>query len=111
MIPLLKGKTFHDPFGERSKYEFYAHIRYFTYKTLLEYVTHFGFSIDTVYCPLPEGSTKFKSIKEKNRSLAVAIRLFFQGLYLISPRWHQEPILCFSQNGAGSRRKIRNIIL
>jgi SAM-dependent methyltransferase len=111
MIPLLKGKTFHDPFGERSRYEFYAHIRYFTYHTLLDYVSHFGFSIDTVYCPLPQGSTKFKEIKEKNSYLAQSIRSFFYLLYLFSPRWHQEPILCFAKNESRNNHRVRKVIL
>ena len=43
MLRLLKGKTFHDPFDERSRYEFYAHIRYFTHQTIVEYMDNFGF--------------------------------------------------------------------
>lgn len=109
MVPLIKGKTFHNPFGERSRYEFYAHIRYFTYHTLVEFMCHFGFGIDTVYLPLPEGSTKFREIKGKNKLLAFAIRNFFKFLYYCSPRWHQEPIVCFAKGK--SNGKIRKIIL
>lgn len=111
MIPLIKGRTFHDPFGERSRYEFYAHIRYFTYKTLLDYISHFGFSIDTVYCPLPTGSTKFQEIKNKSWILSATIRLFFYLLYCLSPRWHQEPILCFAKNKMMKNNRFRKVIL
>ena len=109
MIPLIMGKTFHDPFGERSRYEFYAHIRYFTYQTLVEFMRHFGFATDTVYMPLPEGSTKFKEIQQKSKLLAFAIRNFFKFLYQWSPRWHQEPIVCFAKGK--SNGKIRKVIL
>jgi len=106
MIPLLRGKTFHDPFGEKSRYEFYAHIRYFTYRTLLEYMGHFGFSVDTVYLPLPEGSTHFQQIRRRSKLLAFVIRNFLRLLYLASPRWHQEPVLCFSKKRTGTIRKV-----
>jgi len=109
MIPLLKGKTFHDPFGERSRYEFYAHIRYFTYHTVVEFMEHFGFKIDTIYLPLPKGSTKFQEIRERSKLLSFFIQNFFRLLYLISPRWHQEPVLCFTQSH--SIPKIRKVIL
>lgn len=106
MIPLLMGKTFHDPFGEKSRYEFYAHIRYFTYRTLLEYMKHFGFSVDTVYLTLPEGSTHFKEIRQRSKPLAFMIRNSLRLLYMASPRWHQEPVICFSKNREGKMRKV-----
>jgi len=106
MIPLLMGKTFHDPFGEKSRYEFYAHIRYFTYSTLLDYMTHFGFAADTVYLPLPEGSTHFQKIRSRSKLLAFLIRNSLHLLYLASPRWHQEPIICFAKNYSGKQRKV-----
>lgn len=109
MIPLLKGKTFHDPFGDRSRYEFYAHIRYFTYQTLVEFMQHFGFCVDTVYLPLPEGSTKFKEIRDKSKLLGFTIKNFFRILYKFSPRWHQEPVVCFAKGT--SNGKVRKVIL
>ena len=109
MIPLLRGRTFHDPFGERSRYEFYAHIRYFTYQTLTEFMEHFGFSVDTVYLPLPEGSTRMQEIRNRSTVLALGIKGVFRLLYSLSPRWHQEPVICFQK---GHRReKIRRVIL
>lgn len=106
MIPLLRGKTFHDPFGAKSRYEFYAHIRYFTYRTLLDYMGHFGFTVDTVYLPLPEGSTHFMEIRNRSKFLAFLIRNSFRLLYMTSPRWHQEPVVCFAKNHTGRVRKV-----
>ncbi len=109
MIPLLKGKTFHDPFNDRSRYEFYAHIRYFTYHTLLQFMIHFGFHVDTVYLPLPQGSTKFREIKQRSKLLASLIQNSLRLLYFISPRWHQEPVICFAKNNYNET--IRKVIL
>ena len=97
MIPLLRGRTFHDPFDERSRYEFYAHVRYFTYYTIVRFMEHFGFSVDTVYLPLPKGSTRFQQIRNQSVLLAFLIQNSLRLLYLISPRWHQEPVICFSR--------------
>lgn len=109
MMPLLRGKTFHDPFCERSSYEFYAHIRYFTYDTLIEFLNHFGFVIDTVYLPLPEGSMRFQTIRQQSKPLAFLIRNSFRLLYYFSPRWHQEPVICFAKEGYPGKPK--NMIL
>jgi len=102
---ILTGKTFHDPFGERSRYEFYAHVRYFTYQTVVDFLKHFGFNVDTVYLPLPEGSTKFQDIKARSKVLACFIKTFFRLCYHLSPRWHQEPVICFSKNGYSQKPK------
>jgi SAM-dependent methyltransferase len=107
LIPLLRGRTFHDPFGERSRYEFYAHIRYFTFHTVVDFMSHFGFFVDTVYLPLPEGSTKFQQIRKKSRVLGFCIRCFFKCLYLVSPRWHQEPVICFSKQRPQGKMRVR----
>lgn len=108
MIPfLLKGRTFHNPLGDRSRYEFYAHIRYFTYLTLLEFMENFGFKVDTVYLPLPKGSTRFQEIRKRSRTAAFMIQNFFRLLYYNSPRWHQEPVICFAKDSFdGKTRKV-----
>lgn len=106
MIPLLRGKTFHDPLDAKSRYEFYAHIRYFTYRTLVDYMAHFDFTVDTVYLPLPEGSTHFLNIRSRSKLLAFLIRNFFRLLYILSPRWHQEPVICFAKSNPGKMRKV-----
>ncbi|MDD2318987.1 MAG: class I SAM-dependent methyltransferase [Geobacteraceae bacterium] len=106
MIPLVMGKTFHDPLDPKSRYEFYAHIRYFTYHTLVEYMEHFGFTVDTVYLPLPEGSSHFMKIRSRSKAIAFLIRNFFRLFYLASPRWHQEPVVCFAKNYHEKPRKV-----
>jgi len=107
MIPLLRGRTFHDPFGEKSRYEFYAHVRYFTFKSLLDYMRHFGFIPDTVYLTLPKGSSHFLRIRDRSKILAFLIRSSFRLLYMLSPRWHQEPVICFAKVKTGVKMKKR----
>lgn len=106
MIPLLRGRTFHNPFEERERYEFYAHIRYFTYRTLVEYMEHFGLYVDTVYLPLPKGSTRFQQIHNRSRLGAFIVQKCFHLLYLTSPRWHQEPVICFATKPVSGRTVI-----
>jgi SAM-dependent methyltransferase len=106
MLPLLRGRSFHDPFKERERYEFYAHIRYFTYHTLVAFMKHFGFTVDTVYLPLPKGSTRFKQIRSRSKLGAFMVQNAFRLLYLASPRWHQEPVLCFAKTPCKSRTVI-----
>jgi 2-polyprenyl-3-methyl-5-hydroxy-6-metoxy-1,4-benzoquinol methylase len=109
MLPLLRGRTFHDPFDPRSRYEFYAHVRYFTYYTVVQFMEHFGFRLDTVYLPLPKGSTRFQQIRAQSILLAFLVQNCFRLLYLTSPRWHQEPVICFSKETPA--RKPRRVIL
>ena len=108
---LLKGKTFHDPLSKSSseRYEFYAHVRYFTYRTLVEYVSSFGFIPDTVYLPLPGGSTRYRALSKPK---AIAYRYAMMFVYnLLSPRWAAEPIICFRKASNNKRRKLRKVIL
>ena len=97
MLPLLRGRTFHNPFNDRERYEFYAHIRYFTYHTLVEYMNHFGLYVDTVYLPLPKGSTRFQQIRNRSKLVGFLVQSCFRLLYMTSPRWHQEPVICFTK--------------
>ena len=107
LIPILRGRSFHDPFGEQSRYEFYAHVRYFTYKTLLDYMRHFGFIPDTVYLPVPKGSSHFLRIRDRSRILAFLVQSYFRALYWMSARWHQEPVICFAKEKTGVKMKKR----
>jgi len=103
LIPfLLNGKTFHDPLGEHSEYEFYAHVRYFTYRTLSELSCSLGFSLDSVYLPVPGESTHYQKMREKSKLKALTAKTLMTLLYKLgSPRWASEPILCFSKNLPG----------
>jgi 2-polyprenyl-3-methyl-5-hydroxy-6-metoxy-1,4-benzoquinol methylase len=108
---LLSGKTFHDPISKwpRERYEFYAHVRYFTYRSLVELVSAFGFVPDTVYLPLPEGSTHYQSLsKPKALTLRFTMMLVYR---LFSPRWAAEPVICFRKGQGNGRTKIRKVIL
>jgi len=107
LVPLIRGRSFHDPFGEKSRYEFYAHIRYFTYRTLLDYMRHFGFIPDTVYLPVPKGSSHFLQIRDRSKILAFVIQTSFHALYLTSARWHQEPVICFAKETTKAKMKKR----
>ena len=108
---LLAGKTFHDPLSEssRQRYEFYAHVRYFTYRSLIEFVSSFGFVPDTVYLALPESSTRYRSLSKPK---AVAFRYAMILMYnLLSPRWAAEPIICFRRASSRVNRNFRKVIL
>jgi SAM-dependent methyltransferase len=108
---LLKGESFHDPLKEHSRYEFYAHVRYFTYKTLLEFVSSFGFTPVAVYLPLPEGSTYYRAVKEKSPLKAAFFRNAMRFLYTMGPRWASEPVLVFQKSENKSQNDFRKIIL
>jgi 2-polyprenyl-3-methyl-5-hydroxy-6-metoxy-1,4-benzoquinol methylase len=115
LLPFLaSGRTFHDPMSEQSRYEFYAHVRYFTYRTLLEYVSSFGFVADAVYLGIPEGSSNYLSLYEKSRIKALVIRYSMKTIYtLLSPRWGAEPVLCFRKETAagGDAARPRKVVL
>jgi SAM-dependent methyltransferase len=111
---LLTGKTFHDPLSKssRTRYEFYAHVRYFTYKTLIEYVNSFGFIPDTVYLALPGGSTRYQAMYASSKVKALAFRYSMTLMYrLLSPRWASEPIICFRKTTNKITRKFRKFVL
>jgi 2-polyprenyl-3-methyl-5-hydroxy-6-metoxy-1,4-benzoquinol methylase len=113
MLPfLISGKTFHDPLKEPSRYEFYAHIRYFTYKTLLEFVPNFGFKAETVYLPIPKSSSKYVQLRNKSKGKAFLFKHLMKALYvLLSPRWASEPVICFSKNGKSDGNPLKKRII
>lgn len=108
---LIKGKNFHDPLSKssRQRYEFYAHVRYFTYLSMVEYVSSFGFMPDTVYLAKPEGSTRYRALsKPKALAFRYAMTLMY---HLLSPRWAAEPVVCFKKAKGSGNRKPRKVIL
>ncbi len=98
-LTILRGRSFHDPLHEPSRYEFYAHVRYFTYKTLLEYMAHFGFIADSTYLALPQSSSKIKRLRSKFPFIIPVLRALSGFTYLLSARWHEEPVICFAKSG------------
>jgi len=113
---LLTGRTFHNPLGGGTDpYEFYGHVRYFTYRSLRELAVSFGFVLDTVYLALPELSSNYVALRKRSRIKASVFRLLMHALYRLgSPRWASEPILCLRKPRAGERAadtKPRKVIL
>lgn len=111
---LFTGRTFHDPLSKSSgtRYEFYAHVRYFTYRTLVEYICSFNFSIESVYLAAPGGSTYYNSLKRKSEIKAFLFRNLMRcGYTLFSPRWAPEPVLCFRKNTCESKQKFKKVVL
>ncbi len=109
---LLTGKTFHDPVSEKDKYEFYAHVRYFTYRSLTDVVQKHGFVGDEVYLPLPESSTRYTALKENSKLKAHVARNMMRALYRLgSPRWAADPVICFRKGNIKKGGKINKIIL
>lgn len=110
--PLIRGKTYHDPLDKNSRYEFFAHVRYFTYKTLIEYVSSFDFVPDTVYLMLPGGSTRYKELYANARWKALSYRYAMWFYYNMFPAgWASEPIVCFQKTRSNPDRKLRKVIL
>ena len=109
---LLSGKTFHDPMSKGSRYEFYAHVRYFTYRTLLELVSSFGFVPITVYLPIPQASSNYLALKDRSKLKALAFRTVMKSIYtLLSPRWASEPVICFKKNLNRQNHKLRKKVI
>lgn len=114
LLPFLwSGRTFHDPMQKDSRYEFYSHVRYFTYRTLCEFVSQFGFTLDTAYIGLPKSSSRYKSLYSKSRLKAFAFRTAMHALHTcFSPRWANEPVLCFRKSQIKSNlHKPRKVLL
>jgi ubiquinone/menaquinone biosynthesis C-methylase UbiE len=108
----VRGVSFHSPLIADQRYEFYAHVRYFTYQTLLEFITSFGFCPEAVYLPLPEGSSHYQALYSRSRAKALTFRYGMKFLYkFFSPRWASEPILCFQKTDPIPGRKPRKVLL
>jgi len=109
---LFKGESFHNPLREKSKYEFYAHVRYFTFKTILEFVSSFGFTPLEVYLPLPDSSSNYRAMKTQSALKAWAFRSSMWLLYTLgSPRWASEPVICFQKTDQKPTTKYRKVVL
>jgi SAM-dependent methyltransferase len=111
--PLLAtGRWYPDPMSENSRYEYYAHVRYFTYRTLIDYVSSFGFVADTAYLALPGGSTRYQALYARSKALALGYRYARRLMFNLAPAgWATEPILCFQKTSDSKERKIRKVVL
>jgi len=111
---VIAGRSFHDPISKssRQRYEFYAHVRYFTYRTLLEFVSSFGLVPDTVYMPLPAGSSRYQALYVKSKFKALTFRYSMWLMYtLLSPRWASEPVICFKKTTRRMERELKKVVL
>lgn len=88
---LIRGETFHDPFEE---YQFWAHVRFFTYKTLVKFLKYFGLFLADVFLPLPAVPTQYSGFTKGSRVKEFfAMHLYPKIFFRISPRFCNEPIL------------------
>jgi SAM-dependent methyltransferase len=109
---LFLGRAFHDPLDPDSRYEFYAHVRYFTYKTLLALLKPFGLHPDSVYIALPGGSSRYQALYAASKAKALAFRHTMWVMYhLLPPRWASEPIICCAKAPGKARGRIRKVVL
>ena len=111
---LISGRTFHDPLSASptERYEFYSHVRYFTFTTLLDYVSSFGFVPETVYLPLPKESTRYKKLYSNAKWKALFFRFSMRVLYSLGrPRWASEPVICFKKGTNAQKGKFRKAIV
>lgn len=109
---LLKGESFHDPLIKGDRYEFYAHVRYFTFSTLLKFVSSFGFTPLEVYLPLPQSSSHYRKMQSDAPLKAWVFRSFMRLLYTFgSPRWASEPVICLQKTEGKPSAKYRKILL
>lgn len=110
---IASGRSFHDPLGPmEDRYEFFGHIRYFTYKTLRDYVSSFGFSLDTVYIARPGGSARYQALYEESPMKALTYRHLMTARHrILPPRWASEPILCYQKSDESPHRAARKVVL
>lgn len=110
---LISGKAFHDPLSsEEDRYEFYAHVRYFTYKTLLEFISSFGFVAQAVYIAMPGGSSKYKELYAASKFKALTVKYLMWLRHKTLPaRWASEPVICFQKTTSKSTGKVRKVVL
>lgn len=99
LLPFLKtGKTFHDPLRKEDKYEFYAHVKYFTYRTLIEFSAQFSFEAVSVYLGKPMEGSRFIMLKKNSPFKAGLYKIGMTTLYkILSPRWAAEPVICLQK--------------
>lgn len=96
----LQGKSFHTI---NDEYNFYGHIKYFTYSSISELLKNKGFFIETVISPLPTVTKRYRKLSRWKKILAKAI------VYIsckISPRWCQAPIIIAKKQKTRMKKKI-----
>ncbi len=111
--PVFRGRSFHDPFTTSSGYEFYAHVRYYTFRTLKDFLETHGFVLDTVYLTTPRSSERYLKLKQQSRLKALIYKnLTWLKVNLLPPDRNPEPILCLQKTATPSpSRHCRKVVL
>jgi len=110
--PVLHGRAYHHPFSPESRYEFLAHVRYFTFKTLGMMVDSHGFALDSVYLPIPDGSERYQQLTAQSKLKASAFRnLMWLKARIMPLDRASEPILCFQKTSTPRSPRFRKVIL
>jgi len=87
---LIKGESFHEP----PDYQFYAHIRFFTCKSLRRFLEHIGFYVADVFLPMPAISSFYEELLGGSQIKKIlAMNVYPKIFYRLSPRFCNEPIL------------------
>lgn len=110
--PVIHGRAFHDPISPTSRYEFFAHVRYFTFKTLEVLVDLHGFALDSVYIALPGGSDRYQKLLRQSKLKALTFRSLMWIKAKLLPAYRaSEPILCFQKTSTSRSPGFRKILL
>ncbi len=110
--PVIHGRAFHDPIGPASKYEFYAHVRYFTFKTLGVLLDAQGFELDTVYLAMPEGSERYQKLYQTSKMKALIYRSLMRLKARLLPIHRaSEPIFCMRKTTAPKPPVFKKVLL
>ena len=104
---LIKGDSFHDPFNDSfDAYQFWTHVKFFTYRTLKRFLEHFGFFVRQVFLPMPRAHEYAKFTKGSKLKELLAIHIYPKIFYRVSPRFCDEPILVCQKKRSGIQIRI-----
>lgn len=92
---LIRGDSFHDPFNDPlDAYQFWAHVKFFTFKSLKRFLEHIGFFVRQVFLPMPVIPSQYARFTKGSRlKELLAMHIYPKIFYRISPRFCDEPIL------------------
>ncbi|MCQ3936001.1 MAG: hypothetical protein DPW18_03020 [Chloroflexi bacterium] len=110
--PVIHGRAYHHPSSPASRYEFYAHVRYFTFKTLGVMLEAHGFALEAVYLALPEGSERYQKLHQESKWKAFAFRnLMRLKAQLLPLHRAPEPILCLQKTSVMRPPRFKKVLL
>lgn len=110
--PVIHARSYHDPLVPSSRYEFYAHVRYFTFKTLGILLEAHGFSLECTYIALPGGSEQYQKLYKESKPKALMFRnLMRLKAQLSSLHRASEPILCLQKTDVVRPPQFKKVLL